>query len=78
MLVHAPVTSQVDYCNALFKSLHKLQPPLESFLNIFLLFYQMFCFQGKMKECCTTIQLYNWVSNHVNLNANGWSVPLSV
>jgi len=33
--------------------------------------------QGKMRECCTTIQLYDWVSNNGNLNANGWSVPLN-
>jgi hypothetical protein len=34
--------------------------------------------QGKMRECCVTIQKYDWVSNNAKLNANGWSVPLKI
>ncbi len=30
-----------------------------------------------MRECCMTIQKYDWVSNNAKPNANGWSVPLS-
>jgi len=33
--------------------------------------------QGKVREFCTTIQYYDWVSNNGKLNANGWSDPLT-
>ena len=32
--------------------------------------------QGKIREICTTIQKYEWVSNDTKLNSNEWRFPL--